>query len=146
VRSERDESGLTAIKAARLERRAINGRWPPGQRWPLDSTPKEINKGAGARALTVRERLVLAVARGATSKDDRIQQIAVRNGTTMDAQNMEQESRDRLRRPSDRPDDKPEGDDAKQAITVQVNNQIVLNQAPDDELRAIAGSESGSED
>jgi hypothetical protein len=92
---ERDETGVTALRGARLERLAIKRGWLKGQRWATDATVTDLMAIQQQRDLTLRERAVLAVMSDISGKDARIRQIAVKSAIIMEGQNQHDEMPDR---------------------------------------------------
>jgi hypothetical protein len=84
-RNVRAESGLTVIRDARLEARAI--KWLGKQRYPVNVPKKQLIEEIRQRGdVTLPERLLLSVYAGLESSDLRRVGIAERNGIAIMAQ------------------------------------------------------------
>lgn len=88
-RNERAESGLSSIRDARLEAKAIRQGWIKG-RWPTRLTEKELEREVESRGdgPTLIERLTLAAHKRAESDDERVSVQAIRAGVGMERQNQ----------------------------------------------------------
>lgn len=118
VPSERVESGLSAIREARLRARAIRDGWLKGSRWPTGKSINEISAEIAGRGgtMSIREQATLTAAKDLGAEDARIRQIAVKSIVQMERQNAEDEhAAVRAADPA------PQEHDPAAAVTVNVN-------------------------
>lgn len=83
--SGRGPSGMSSVREARMERRAIERGWISGSRWDTRLTEAEIEKKPEAERTLV-EKALLRTHKGIRSEDDRVASQYVRAVVAMEAQ------------------------------------------------------------
>ena len=139
--SVRSPSGMTSIREARMERRAIERGWHSGSRWDTRRRCRDLVAQADDGQLSPADLALRRAIKGLRNTDDRVASQYVRAIVSMESQNQKDDlfgdGSEALTDPVPMQQPLPQGD-----VTINVNQTNIAagGISPADELRSLISS------